>query len=282
MTARSVSRASLMGQLEELWGNIDHLVGQLEPSDWSRPHGQHWSFADVPYHLSYFDYDLVAYPLQRGPDLAPAEQWAMRSMPELNAWNGQKFSQRRAGQTPAESIDQMQASREAVRRAAASLSDADLDRRTWFPLLMATWLPARVILAVCRTHTWEHATELRLRMGLPSPVPSAEVTHGFLGDFIGFFPLFLNQEEAGQRRFTAVMDFTGPGGGAWTLRVADGACQVSEERAPEADLMISQSPEAFWKTMTGLADPMALMQSGEVKVQNMQNLPIFGALFPAG
>ena len=70
--------ASLLADLDDLWQNLDAIFVSLGSSDWSRQHGPHWTFADVPYHLAYFDREIVAHPIERGPDLPTAEQWAAR------------------------------------------------------------------------------------------------------------------------------------------------------------------------------------------------------------
>jgi hypothetical protein len=76
------------------------------------------------------------------------------------------------------------------------------------------------------------------------------------------------------------MVFSGPGGGAWTVRVAKGACTVSEGQAAQADLTITQSPECFMKTRLELHDPVAAMQSGEIVVQGIEYVGAFATLFP--
>jgi hypothetical protein len=51
----------------------DTIFDSLTASDWRRTHGKHWVIADVPYHLSYFDRDLVLSALKwPGPIEAPS------------------------------------------------------------------------------------------------------------------------------------------------------------------------------------------------------------------
>jgi hypothetical protein len=104
--------------------------------------------------------------------------------------------------------------------------------------------------------------------------------HAALDDLMSFFPLRLNRVQAEQIRFTLRMKFSGPGGGSWTVRVANGACAVSEGQTERADLVLTQSPDCFMKTCLELHDAMAAMQNGELSVQGVEYLDIFARLFP--
>jgi hypothetical protein len=160
----------------------------------------------------------------------------------------------------------------------------DLARPTWFPLLVGGWLPARAVLEGCRFHTWSHFMELQLRYceGTRRSTPELrEATiHGALGDAMSFFPLALDRAQAATAQFILVMEFTGLGGGAWTIRVADGACSVAEEWPKRSDLVITQRPETFMKTRIGMLDPIAAIQIGEIKVENIEHMGTFATLFP--
>jgi putative sterol carrier protein len=205
-TVISTTLDALMTDLEGLWQRFDQLFDSLGPGDWSRKHGKHWTFADVPYHLAYFDREMIATPIERGRNVPAEEQRPMRTVAEMNAWNEARFAQRPANQTPQQSLEQMQASRQAIRRAVAQLSDAEVN-------------------------------------------------------------------------FTGVMDITGPGGAAWAIQVAHGTCCVSEERPAHADLVMTQSPETFVKTLAEMHNPMIAMLTGKIKVRGFRNLGTFGKLF---
>jgi hypothetical protein len=217
-------------------------------------------------------------------DVPAAEQWAARSKNELNAWNERMFARRSPDQTVTQSLAQMQASRDTLRRVVGRMHGTELDWPVWFPLRVGGWVPAHAVLASCRLHTWRHIMELRLRHPMSThytlPVPRAATMHAALSDLMSFFPLRLNRVQAEQTRFTMSMVFSGSGGGSWTVRVADGACTVSEGQAAHADMVLSQSPESFMKTCLELHDPMVAMRSGEITVQGMDHLRIFAALFP--
>jgi hypothetical protein len=283
-TVSATAPMTLLVDLEDLWHCLDALFASLAADDWSRRHGKHWIFADVPYHLGYFDRDIVAYPIERGPNLSTAEQWVARSNREVNAWNERKFARRAPDQTVAQSLALMQASREAIRRVVGRMHATDLGRPVWFPLLVGGWVPTHAVLEGCRLHAWSQYMELRLRRPVraehPLPEPRAATTHAALGDLMGFFPVLLNRVQAEQTSLTLAMVFSGPGGGAWTVRVANGACTVSEGQAAQIDLLVTQSPESFMKTRLELHDPVAAMQSGEIAVQGIEHMGAFAALFP--
>jgi hypothetical protein len=283
-TRAATAPMTLLADLEDMWHCLDELFASLATDDWSRRHGTHWIFADVPYHLGYFDRDIVAYPIERGPELPTAEQWVARSNREANAWNERMFARRAPDQTVTQSLAQMQASREAIRRVVGRMHDTNLERPVWFPLLVGGWVPTHAVLEGCRLHTWSQFMELRLRRPASPqrslPEPRAATTHGALGDLMGFFPVLLNRVQAEQISLTLAMVFSGPGGGTWTVRVANGACTVSEGQAAQADLIVTQSPESFMKTHLELHDPVAAMQSGEIAVQGIEYMGAFAALFP--
>ena len=96
----------------------------------------------------------------------------------------------------------------------------------------------------------------------------------------GVMPFFLNQEAAQGQTFTAVYDFTDPGVEALTVRVAGGAAVVEPGRPETADLIFTESSEAFEKTLRGIQPFEEAMQTGAIQVSSMDRLMRFGQLFP--
>lgn len=278
-TLAPTAQAALLSDLEGLWQRFDKLVGTLGPDDWSGKHGKHWTFTDVPYHLAYFDLDVIATAIRRGPGVAASQQ-VMRTEAEQDAWNEIKFTQRPAGTTPQQCLEQMWAGRQAIRDAVAGLSEADLDRHVFIPLVGLGWVSLRVALEACYSHTWNHFMQLRFWMKCTTIMPGPEQTHNALSFFMAWFAQNMDYELARQTRLTTVMEFSGPGGGAWTLHVADGICRVSEGMAARADLVIIQSPETFVKTRTGIENPTLALWTGKINVRGLRNLGNFEKLFP--
>ncbi len=281
MTSQSPGTPTvLLEELTELWGILDDLFGSLGPGDWSRKHGKDWTFADVPYHIAYFDHDMILDAIKMGPTLPKEQQIQLRTLNELNGWNAEKFAERPAGQTPEQALEQMQASREAIRELASGMSEADLEAPAWIPIPGLGMTTAGFALEGCRTHTWSHAMELRLRLGRAGPVPSEAISHKALDFFMRFLAATLNKEEAAKRDFTLVMKFTDPGGGAWTHEVSDGPCTTSEGQAEDADLVMTQSVETFFKMSVRMQNPMLAMLTRRMKPSSYRKLPSFMKLFP--
>jgi hypothetical protein len=278
-TVVSTTLDTLMTDLEGLWQRFDQLFDSMGPADWSRKHGKHWTFADVPYHLGYFDQEIVATPIERGRNVPPEGQRPMRTVAEMNAWNEARFAQRPADQTPQQSLEQMRTSRQAIRRAVAQLSDADLKRPAWCPLPFMGWLTVGSALEGCYGHTWNHFLQLRLWMKRDTPALTPSQIHRGLAFYMSIFAGFADREQAKKVNFTGVMDITGPGGAAWAIQVAHGTCCVSEERPAHADLVMTQSPETFVKTLAEMHNPMVAMLTGKIKVRGFRNLGTFGKLF---
>lgn len=267
---------ALLEELESVWSCFDELFASFGPSDWRRKLGPDWTYADLPYHLSYFDQEIVATPIARGRDVPLAEQRVQRTRRELDAWNAERFAARPADETVEQSLARMRRSRENLRRAAARLDD--LDAPGFTPLLGTGWVPARMLLGAGVAHSWAHYTEARLRLGRRGPLTSEAATHRTLAFFMELMPMFASKAEIAKGPFAATMVFTGPGGGAWTMRVADGALTASEGAAPDADVVLTQSAETFEKTHSNISSPMWLMLTGQLKVKGFGKMGRFGKL----
>jgi hypothetical protein len=84
---------ALMAQIQEMWGHLYALFEELNVTDgWDQKHGPDWTFADVPYHLAYFNCDLVARDLELGPDYAEEEHELLVTPENLSDWNARKLA----------------------------------------------------------------------------------------------------------------------------------------------------------------------------------------------
>jgi hypothetical protein len=271
----------IMGQLEELWGHFDTLYAAIEAAgDWGHKHGPDWTFADLPYHMAYFDQQLVVRALELGRDYPEAEQERYTTMAEVDAWNAREFAKRPPGQTPQASVAEERAVRDRLRRMAAELTDADLQRPMYMPLLGMGWINAGMGLMMPVIHGWSELTQLRVHMGRAEPVPSAGVTNTYLGAMIGFMGMFMDKSAAQGLDFTVLYDFTDPGVAPVTFRVQDGAATAAPGRPERADLVITESAETFEKVFRGIQSPVDALQSGAMRASDMEALGTFGKLFP--
>jgi hypothetical protein len=280
MAIASPSReaAELLGEIESVWSCLDELFASFGPADWQRKLGPDWTYADLPYHLSYFDQEIVATPLARGRNVPLDEQRVQRTRRELDAWNASRFAQRPSDETVEQSLARMRRSRELIRRQAERMSDADLDVPGFTPLMGTGWVPGRMLLGAALAHSWAHYTEARLRLGRRGPLTSEAATHRTLGFFMELMPLFASKAEIAKGPFVATMAFTGPGGGAWTIRVADGELTSREGAADDADVVLTQSAETFEKTHSNISGPMWLMLTGQIRVKGFAKMGRFGKL----
>jgi len=279
-TQSRIQLNELMDHIEENWRNLNTLFDELTAQNgWSQKHGPDWIFADLPYHLAYCNQEILIRGIKAGADLPEAEQELLASPDAINAWNARKFAERPAGQTPAQSVVQWRDTCGEIRKLTGEMTDADLDHPFWM-LLFSGWSTAREGLEFTRAHDWSEFMQLRLHMGREEPVPSADVTRAWLQRMLGGLSLFLNREAATGRNFTAVMAFTDPGVGAYTIRVEDGAANLNFGETPGADLVMTQSAATYLKTLTKMHDADEAMQSGLIQVNNFESLVAFGELFP--
>jgi len=271
---------TLMTHIEENWNLLNNLFDAIETEQgWDRKHGQDWTFADVPYHLSYCNEEILIRGVKAGADLPENEQELLASAEAINDWNARKFAERPAGQTPAQSVAQWRGTCEEIRRMADGMTDADLDSPFFMPLFVG-WNAAREGFSFTRAHDYTEFMQLRIHMGREEPVPGAGLTREFLGRMLGAYPMFLNPEAAAGVKFNAVMAFTDPGVGAFTLHVEDGMAALLPEAAQDPDLVLTQGVVTYIKTLSGILDPAEAMQTGLVRVSDFENLVLLGKLFP--
>jgi hypothetical protein len=270
-----------MALIESLWGNFDEVMDGLKtPDDWALKHGADWTMADVPYHMMYTDRDLIAEAIRRGKDVPAQEQRVQKTTRELNEWNEAQFAKRPTGQTGEQSLQQWRYGRAAVRQQIGTLPDEDLmNKLVWFPLVGCGWVPAYVSVAFGIAHTWSEFIQARHIMGRSGPEPLPEATHFTLNFLGGMFPAFMNPEAAKGVSFATVLEFTGPGGGDWTVKAEDGKASVEAGRTAKPDLVITQTPVAFELIRQNKLDPMQAMQSGDFKAEPIEAMQTFGTLF---
>ncbi len=271
----------MLSLMENLWGCLDALFVKLEKDEgWSTKHGDNWTLADVPYHLMYFDREVVALPLERGKDVPVAEQKVQRSIGELHAWNASEFAKRPADQTPWQSVEQWRTMKDRTRAAISTLQDGQLMEPVWIPLAGCGWVPAMASLGAGLSHSWSEFVQLKHLMGAEEPEPVAPAVHAALAFFQNFMPAFMNREAAKGANLNIVMDYTGTAGGSWTFRVYDGSCHLEEGAAENPDLVITQSPETGELVRQRKLDFATELQKGSIRVKGMEHLGTFGALFP--
>lgn len=274
---------SLIAQIESMWSCQDQLFQTISRNnDWGHKHGADWTFADVPFHLTYCNWDLVIRPIQLGKELPVSEQRSFKGPADLAVYNSGRFAEKSATQTVEKSLADLEGSQNELRRLLAEMSDADLDRPAWYPFGGGMWANVRAPLQFCLAHDWSEFMQLRIHMGLSEPIPDPAITSIYVMRMLNLFmPRRLNANAANGNQFTTVYAFTDPGVTSVTIQVSDGAAKIIPGAYDNPDLILTQSAETFEKTLRGIQKFPDAIQSDSIHVNNFETLTTFGQLFPA-
>ncbi len=273
---------SLTNQIESMWSCQDQLFATItRNNDWDHKHGSDWTFADVPFHLAYCNWDLVIRPIQLGKELPISEQRSFKGPADLGVYNSGRFAEKPATQTVEKSMADLEASRNELRRLLAEMNDADLDRPAWYPFGGGMWANVRAPLQFCLAHDWSEFMQMRIHMGLSEPIPDPAITSIYVVRMINLaMPRRLNANAANGNQFAVVYVFTDPGVTPVTIRVSDGAAKINPGADDNPDLILTQSAETFEKTLRGIQKFPDAIQSGAIQVNNFETLTTFSQLFP--
>ena len=274
---------AVLDHLESLWEAIDGLFDSFDNEDWSRAHGPDWTFADLPYHLAYFDRDLIGKAISSGSNVPPEGQVTFATLRELGGWNERMFARRPADQSVQTSVDEMRASRQHIRELVSGMDQSDLTLPAFVPLPGFGWVTISDALENCRAHTWGHVSEALIRSKRSGPLPSADATRNSVATYMGFLPRFADRTAAAAlgKPFTAQMSVLGHGGGDWTINVNNGASGLVDGPADRADItMTFKDSSAFASMLLGIQNPMKLMLSRAIKIKGIRHIGTFGKLFP--
>ena len=260
----------LLARAESIWGSIDDLFSHFDETQWAKPHGKDWTFADVPFHLGYFDREMIAERIGTAGDDLPVFQ----TMADLDAWNDEHFATR-SGSAVEVALGQMRAGRAAVRDAVAS-ADAGASAFVSLPGLGATTI--EVALTSLVTHTWNHFIEAQVRSGVDIRA-ERDVTALAIRSNLGFMPVGLDRAAAQTSELTVCFDVGGVG--AYTVEVTDGECHVDDGAPADADLTMRFPDErAFGSMFHGIKNPMVMMFTRQMRVKGLGKMGAFGKLFP--
>jgi len=270
---------SIKRELEAGWKLFDDVWSGFDASQWRKKFGKTWTYAEQPWHMAYFDGTIGKY-IALGPDAPEQGRLHLRSMGELNEWNKRELATRGPTHTVQDSLDEVRKQRDAIRAQLASMTEQDLDRRVWMPLIFG-WTTAREAYGAIIAHNVAEYWKLWIRRGKRGPAPSPAAVHYRLDFMMNFMPASMNRELAAKKPFTMVWNFEGPGGGTWTLRVVDGQCTVAKNAPPSrADLQITMKPENFHKLVAKMTPPPLLMLTRQMKVKGFGAMGTFAKLFP--
>jgi len=272
--------AGTLAALEGMWTAFDTIYGSFSDADWQRPYGKDWRFADQPFHMAYFDREVLNGPLEEGDSPSGTGRWSFGSVRGMNDWNAREFAKRPAGETPARSVERMHEEHDRLRTNLSKLDDDRLDATpVWQPPFgqMGT---ARDTLMGAIVHNWGELVELRFRAereDVPIPELATKVASAFYVCFMGI----LAKPQNATRPFGLTVALTGPGGGTYGLHVGDGRVDVHDGPEPDADVSIRATPTAFNIVLVRQAiNPMVAMLTGKVKIRGFTKMGRMRKVFP--
>ncbi len=270
---------NLAAHLEDLWADFDVLFDELDPAGWQIGHGPDWVLADVPFHLAYFD-RYTARCIEQGRDLPPQDRLELATLNDMNRWNAENFAGRSADQTPPDSLAEMRAARDELRRILSTLRDADLARPAWMHLtFLRGWRNVETLLIGCIMHTWNEFIQFRIHMGRDTPLTRTETLNLTVPGFLQFYAAMTDPQAIADQRMQVVFRFSDPGVDSWTLQIDEGRARLVPGTAPDPDIVFTQSTTTLMKTFNNMHDPVVAMQTGEIQVEGSEHLPVYSRLF---
>lgn len=268
---------SIVHDLKSVWGNYDSVWDSMQNSDWTKKFGKDWTFQDQPYHLAYLT-RMAARNISEGENLPAVEQELAATPKGIDEYNARKFSDKPGGLTVDETRKQLIASRDALLAAVSAITDDDMDSKAWLPIGYG-WTTKRNILMFCLVHDVGEYAELSLRRGGNTPTPPEAAIHSRLEFMMEFMSMLAKPENAGSQPFRLVWNFEGPGGGAWTLSVADGECELESGRASDPDVVMTTTFAGFEKMTRKMSNPMWMMLTRQVKVKGFFKMRKMSKIF---
>lgn len=262
----------ILPDLETLWSSIDRFYAAFSPSDWSRKHGKEWTFADMPYHLAYFNQAIAD---GIGSDRG---ERAKNTLAELNAWNDAHFANRPPSQAGPAAMDYLHATQTAIRHAAVQNSP---DTPVFLPLaIVGGWRTLVFALEYLFNHAWVHFAESHLRYTDRLPDLPPDLVNRALNFTMQTAGGALMPEDVAGVKLVVTLHLTGDGGGAWTFDIRDGKCEVISEPIAKPDAVVSSDIPTYLKTsLFGMQNPYLAVLLGKTRIKGLLKARQFQTLF---
>jgi hypothetical protein len=265
-------QSAILADLETIWSALDVFYQGFSPQDWSRKHGKEWTFADMPYHLAYFNQTVI-------DGIRNAHnQPAKLTFKELNAWNNAHFAQRPASQSGAKGLDYLHATQETLREVAARHTP---DTPVFLPLIIVGgWRTLTYALEYLLDHAWVHFNESHLRFAQRLPELPASLVNRILNFSMETAAGALRPEDLTGVSLVTILRLTGDGGGTWTFTMREGQCHVATQAAPDADAEITTDIATYFKTsLYNMEHPMLALLMGKTRIKGLSGSQQFQKIF---
>jgi hypothetical protein len=261
-----------LADLETIWAALDTFYQRFSPQDWARKHGKEWTFANMPFHLAYFNQMVINGIGSDHGEKAPA------TFQELNTWNNAHFAERPASQSGAKGLAYLHETQTALRQLAAQ---HPLETPVFLPLIIVGgWRTLKFALEYLLAHTWLHFTESHLRYNKSLPDLPASLVHSVLDFNMEMARGALRPYDLVGVNLSTVLRLTGAGGGSWTFIMRDGKCQVEKTAITLPDAEITTDIATYMKTSTyDMQSPVIALLMGKTKIKGMAGGQLFQKVF---
>jgi putative sterol carrier protein len=103
--------------------------------------------------------------------------------------------------------------------------------------------------------------------GFPNRRPiEEEIMSSQAREMLEAMPAAFLPEKAGGTKAMIQLDLTGEDGGQWVLDIADGKCQVRNEKAEQSDVTVTMDAADFVALYKNQLNPVQAFMGGRIKV----------------
>ncbi|MEX2255174.1 MAG: maleylpyruvate isomerase family mycothiol-dependent enzyme [Acidimicrobiia bacterium] len=256
--------ADLVDRLDEVWGSISELGGELSEDEWKRAtEVPGWSVQDNLTHISGMEASLLG--------RAPVEHEVAGDLPhvrnEIGVRNEVVVDSRRA----MSGADALAEFREITRERVDVLrayDEAAFSAESWTPVGPGT---VRDLLPFRAFDSWVHEQDMRRAVDRPGDLDSA-VAAAALERVVGSMPFVVGKKAAAPEGSTVVFDLDGPLARVVAIRVDGGRAKRLDETPDDPTVRISSDTETFARLGCGRVDAPAELGAGRVRIEGDDEL----------
>jgi len=261
-----------LADLETIWSTLDSFYQHFSPQDWARKHGKDWTFADMPYHLAYFNQTVINNIKNDGGGQARL------TLQELNTWNDAHFARRTASQAGANGLAYLHETQASLRQMATQYPP---ETPVFLPLIIVGgWRSLTFALEYLLDHMWIHFTESHLRYDQSLPALPSTLVNRVLNFSMEMARGALRSEDLVGVDLVTILRLTGNGGGVWTFTMRNGKCQLEARADPHADAEITTDIATYLKTSVhNMQSPLLALLLGKTKIKGLAGGQQFQKIF---